>query len=363
MPVPSNRDYGDLRRRLTTWLAARLGSSPDVSDIAVPASSGFSSETLLFDATWDTGTRRQAGSWVIRMAPAATDDPVFPTYDLRLQHQCLRLVRAHTDVPVPPAPWFEEDPDILGSPFFVMERIDGIAPPDMPPYTFGSWITEASAEERTRLERATVAMLAKLHAIDVPAGDARALSRPAHGRTALEQHLGYQRWYYDWCRGDLRVPIIERTWQWIEAHRPSDGGEARLNWGDARIGNVLYRDFEPVAVLDWEMAALGAPEVDLGWMLVMHRFFDDLAKDLGMPGVPGFFDRAAVIAVYEAASGRPVRDLAFYEVFAALRWGVISIKTSQRAVRLGQMPAPDNPDGLIMVRPLLERMLAGTYWE
>jgi aminoglycoside phosphotransferase (APT) family kinase protein len=298
------------------------------------------------------------------MAPAATDDPVFPAYDLALQHRCLGLVRAATDVPVPAAPWLETDPAVLGSPFFVMERVDGVAPPDMPPYTFGScWITDASAAERARLERSTLAVLARLHAIDVPDADAHALARPAWGRTALEQHLGYQRWYYDWCRGDMRVPIVERAWQWIDAHRPADDGVARLNWGDARIGNVLYRDFEPVAVLDWEMAALGAPEVDLGWMLVMHRFFDDLAKDLGMPGVPGFFERDRVVRTYEGLAGRPVRDLAFYEVFAALRWAIISIKTSQRAVKQGQMPAPESPDGLIMVRGLLERMLAGDYWS
>jgi aminoglycoside phosphotransferase (APT) family kinase protein len=363
MPVPSRRDYDAVRARLRPWLAERLGVAPTISAIAVPESSGFSSETLLFDAAWADGGEPRSARYVIRMAPAPSDDPVFPTYDLALQHRCLTLVRATTDVPVPYAPWLETDAAVLGSPFFVMERIDGTAPPDMPPYTFGSWITEASEADRQRLERATVSVLARLHAIDVPEEDARALARPTWGRTPLEQHLGYQRWYYDWCRGDLRVPIVERAWEWIDAHRPVDDGAARLNWGDARIGNVLYRDFEPVAVLDWEMAALGAPEVDLGWMLVMHRFFDDLARDLGLPGLPTFFERGRVIQSYETLSGHPVRDLAFYEVFAALRWAIISIKTSQRAVKQGQMPAPDSPDGLIMVRGLLERMLAGDYWD
>lgn len=363
MPVPSTRDYDGLRRRLASWLGDRVGTTATVSEIEVPATSGFSSETLLFDAAWTGATGPARARYVVRMAPADDDDPVFPTYDLALQHRCLALVRRATDVPVPHAPWFEADPAVLGSPFFVMERVDGVAPPDMPPYTFGSWITEATAAERERLERSTLSVLARLHAIDVSDADAGALSRPRWGRTPLEQHLGYQRWYYDWCRGDVRVPIIERTWEWIDAHRPADDGRARLNWGDARIGNVLYRDFEPVAVLDWEMAALGAPEVDLGWMLVMHRFFDDLARDLGMPGIPDFLDRDRVVRTYEELAGRSVRALEFYEVFAALRWAIISIKTSGRAVRQGQMPAPDSPDGLIMVRGLLERMLAGTYWS
>lgn len=363
MPVPSRRDHDALRARLVPWLADRLGTAPTLTAFTVPETSGFSSETLLFDATWTEAGAARTARWVVRMAPAETDDPVFPTYDLGLQHRCLTLVRTATDVPVPAAPWLEPDPSVLGAPFFVMERVDGIAPPDMPPYTFGSWITEATDAERARLEHATLSVLARLHAIDLPEADARALARPAWGRTPLEQHLGHQRWYYDWCRGDMRVPVIERAWEWIDAHRPADDGETRLNWGDARIGNVLYRDFEPVAVLDWEMAALGAPEVDLGWMLVMHRFFDDLARDLGLPGVPGFFERDRAVRTYEELAGRPARDLPFYEVFAALRWAIISIKTSGRAVKQGQMPPPDSPDGLVMVRPLLERMLAGDYWD
>jgi len=362
MPVPSNRDYDALRVRLRDWLASRLHATPSLSAIDVPETSGFSSETLLFDAEWRDEAGSHAARYVARMAPAPSDDPVFPTYDLALQYRCLSVVRRSTTVPVPAAPWFEGDASVLGSPFFVMERVDGTAPPDMPPYTFGSWITEATRADRERLERSTVEALAEIHAIELEADDREALGRPRWGRTPLEQHLGYQRWYYDWCRGDLTVPILDRAWAWIDAHRPPDDGATHLNWGDARIGNVLYRDFEPVAVLDWEMAALGAPEVDLGWMLVMHRFFEDLAKDLGMPGVPGFFERAAVVDTYERSAGRPVRHLEFYEVFAALRWGIISIKTSQRAVKQGQMPAPESPDGLIMVRGLLERMLTGEYW-
>ena len=59
-----------------------------------------------------------------------------------------------------------------------------------------------------------------------------------------------------------------------------------VSWGDARIGNIIYRDFEPVAVLDWEMAGLGPPALDLGWMIYLHRFFQDLAEQMGMKGMP-----------------------------------------------------------------------------
>ena len=62
--------------------------------------------------------------------------PVFPEYDIELQAKCMKLVRARTDVPAPEVRWVELDPQWLGTPFLVMRRIDGDAPPDIPPYVF-----------------------------------------------------------------------------------------------------------------------------------------------------------------------------------------------------------------------------------
>ena len=59
-----------------------------------------------------------------------------------------------------------------------------------------------------------------------------------------------------------------------------------LSWGDSRIGNMMYRDFAPVAVLDWEMAAVAPPEVDLAWMAFMHFFFESMLGKHGMSGLP-----------------------------------------------------------------------------
>ena len=111
------------------------------------------------------------------------------------------------------------------------------------------------------------------------------LMRPEHGDTALDQQLGYQRWYYDWAREGATYPLIERTFEWLEANRPTDVRTV-FNWGDSRIGNMLWQDFEPVAVLDWEMATVGPPEVDVAWMIFLHSFFQDLAARFEMPGTP-----------------------------------------------------------------------------
>ena len=234
---------------------------------------------------------------------------MFPAYDLELQQRCLHLVRAHTDVPVPDAPWYEPDPSWLGTPFLVMGRVDGVAATDIPPYPFGGWIFDATPEQRRQIERRLVSVLARLHTLrpggraDDDSVDLRFLDRPEHGATALDQHLGYQRWYYDWARDGLRVPLVERTFAWLDEHRPDAEFPTVLNWGDARIGNVLWRDHVPVAVLDWEMAALGPPEVDLAWTIHLHEFFHGIAVNYGFPGLPDFLERDRVVATYEELHG------------------------------------------------------------
>jgi aminoglycoside phosphotransferase (APT) family kinase protein len=220
-----------------------------------------------------------------------------------------------------------------------MERVAGRVPPDMPPYVFGSWVTEASEAERAELERNSVGVLAKLHAIDVSGADAAFLDRPKYGKTPLDQHLAYQREYYDWAREGVRYPTVDRIFDWLEARRPADEGPSCLNWGDARIGNMLYQGVKPVAVLDWEMAALGAPEVDLAWMLYMHEFFRGLAEAAGIANVPDFMSRSAWRSSTRALGSRGAH-LDYYEVFAALRYAIVSIRTTAAGSRSDRCPHP-----------------------
>ncbi|MDJ0108110.1 phosphotransferase family protein, partial [Rhodococcus erythropolis] len=141
-PSDSLRDTEDLRERLERWMAGKVpsGSTVTVADVTLPAANGMSSETILFDATWD-GDHHPL---VARVAPTESTMPVFPTYDLESQFRTMAQVREHSAVPVPAVYWSESDPDALGAPFFVMERISGDVPPDVMPYNFGSWVTEAS---------------------------------------------------------------------------------------------------------------------------------------------------------------------------------------------------------------------------
>jgi aminoglycoside phosphotransferase (APT) family kinase protein len=353
--TPWRRNLEEVGSELERWARKNVDSDTRVTDVHAPGN-GMSSETVLFTMEHDGDVER----YCARLAPMPDVYPVFAEYDIALQHRCMDLVRAHTDVPAPEVRWLEQDPQWLGTPFLVMVRIDGDAPPDVPPYVFGGWVADATPEQRSQLQRRSVELLAKLHCITPANADLSFLARPQHGSSALDQQLGHERWYYEWARDGVSYPLIERTFTWLDEHRTDKTEtETVLNWGDARIGNVLYRDFEPVAVLDWEMATVGPREVDLAWMYFLHAFFEDLAERFGVPSAtPGFMQRDDLVATYRELTGHTVRDLEWYEVFAALRFAIVSVRTSTRGIAYGQMEKPDDPDDLIMFRSLLERMLA-----
>jgi aminoglycoside phosphotransferase (APT) family kinase protein len=351
LSTPWRRDLTEVGPLLEKWARAKVDPGATVSAASAPGN-GMSSETALFEMTVDGRSERYAA----RLAPMPDVYPVFPEYDIELQRECMDLVRAHTNVPAPEVCWTELDPQWLGTPFLVMRRIDGEAPADVPPYVFGGWVMDATPEQRATLQRSTLEVLAELHRITPANADLSFLARPQHGRSALDQQLGHERWYYEWAREGVTYPLIERTFAWLDAHRGAEGPTV-LNWGDARIGNVLYRDFRPVAVLDWEMATAGPAEVDVAWMIFLHTFFADLAERFEMPGIDGFMRRDEVVANYEELSGHAIRDLEWFEVFAALRFAIVSVRTSTRGIAYGQMEQPADPDDLIMFRTLLEQML------
>ncbi|MGI9601959.1 MAG: phosphotransferase family protein [Acidimicrobiales bacterium] len=366
-PTRSSRDRVDLQARLTRWLTGRLGTGSDVhiGDITSPDGSGMSSETLLFDAAWtdDTGEHQQA--LVARVEPDADDVPIFPTYDLELQFAVMELVGANSTVPVPVTRWYEPDPAALGAPFFVMDRVQGRVPSDIPPYLMEGWLLDATPAQQRSLQDQSVQLLAGLHGIDTTAHDTTFLESPAAGDSALARHVNNQRAYYDWTRGTRRHPIIEATFDWLDTNWPADTGADVIGWGDSRIGNVMYEPdgFAPVAVFDWEMAALAPQEMDIGWMIFMHTFFQEIADALEIPGMPGFMRRADVVAIYEAASGRPVRNLEWFEVYAALRHGMIMTRVTERSVHFGESEWPDDIDTVIPHKHVLEAMIEGSWWD
>ncbi|WP_206050828.1 phosphotransferase family protein [Nocardioides speluncae] len=352
-----SRDPLDLVERLRKWLAERLGSDGPVavSEVRAPAGSGMSSVTVLFRANYRAHGVDHASELVLRLPPDDAGFAVFPDYDLRRQYDAMAAAAPYA--PVPPLVGIEDSTDLLGAPFLVMGAVAGRAPTDNPPYVFGGFLVDAAPAERRALQDATVDLLAAVHR--VPLDRLPGLVEEA-GADPLRTHMDGQRAYYAWthARDDLRVPLLERAFDWLEDHWPADTGDSVLSWGDARPGNVLYDDdLTPVAALDWEMVSVAPRGLDLGWLVLIHQFFQDIAEVFELPGLPDFCRAEDVLDRYEQASGVRVPDLDWYVVYAALRHGIVMSQIKRRMIHNGEEPAPSEPDDYVMHRALLERLI------
>lgn len=336
MAFKNNIEAPAAEHALTAWLAARSPESSglEVTDLVIPATNGRSAETAMFAASWDEGGDRRRRELVARVAP--TGDVLFPRYDLDVEFAVMRAVGEQTTVPVPAVHWLEEDPAVLGAAFFVMDRAPGRVPPDDPPFPFGSWVTELAVEDQARLYDNGLEALANIHRADPQAlGIADALGDPERSLGGLDQQIdSYQR-FFESARDGQANPTIEAAFDWVRARRPSEE-TLGISWGDARLGNVMFGDdLSVTAVLDWELAGLGSPELDLGFWLFFDRHH---TEGVGAPAVPGFPARDAAVARYEELAGRGVRDLEFYEAFAALRVSVMMVRIEQVMTSAGLLP-------------------------
>ncbi len=347
----SNRDHSQLREQLQAWLQPRLPGAT-VGELSVPGN-GMSAETVLFDVDASGKTLGLAA----RLAPDVTAMPVFPTSDLRAQYDVIELVGNHTETPLPRLRWMETDESVIGAEFFVMDRASGMVPPDVMPYTIDSSLLDASESDRKLVQDRSVEVVAEIHKTPIDGAEARFLEYDQPGETPLRRHVNLWIDYRDWVVGDRFVPVITESFQWLEDNWPTaaDSRPSVLSWGDSRIGNMMYSDFKPVAVFDWEMAGIAPPEVDLGWMSYMHKFFQDITVDLGLPGIPGYFDPEEVRETYMAATGREVSDLHWFRVYNAARHAAIMLRINDRQVHFGEAEPPMNPeDAIIHAGPLRE---------
>ena len=120
---------------------------------------------------------------------------------------------------------------------------------------------------------------------------------------------------------------------------------------------MMYRDFEPVAVLDWEMATLGPRELDLAWMVFAHAVFQEIATMLELPGMPDFLTAERRRCDVRELTGVEVGDLTWYQLHAAVIWGIVFLRTSARQIHFGEIEQPDDPESVMHHRPLFERLL------
>jgi aminoglycoside phosphotransferase (APT) family kinase protein len=216
------------------------------------------------------------------------------------------------------------------------------------------WLLEASPSERAAIWRSGIDAMAKVHTADWRALGLQFLDRPEHGATGIDQQLGYYEHYLAWALEGDRHPACEQALEWLRAKQPS-GETLRLCWGDARIGNMIFRDGRCVSVLDWEMATLGNPVQDLAWYLYLDRHH---CEGIGVPRLDGFPSREETVAQWERATGLSARDtIDYYEVFAGFRFAAIMVRVVRQMKHYEQLPADSDFDFTNPASQLLAKLL------
>lgn len=354
MALANKIDTAAAQAKLQHWLSGRLDDARGicVSNLRVPEESGISTETVMFDAAWtEHGVERQQ-SLVARVAPDG--EGIFPRYDLAKEFQVLRALAECSPVRAPAALFHEDDSDILGAPFIVMERIAGRVPADDPPFTTTGWVLELSDPQRAKMSHSGLEQLAAIHEVDWRRLGLSFLQEKDRA-PGLEAQLGYWRTTARWASNGESIPMLEATFDWLEANKPARHGPDVLNWGDARYGNMVFgNDLTVTGVLDWEMVGLGPREIDLGWWLFLQRHH---TEGIGAALPKGLLSAADTVACYEQLSGHKVEHIDYYEIFAGVRVATLTARVAHLMIAAGQVPADstmalNNPASQLLAKRL-----------
>jgi aminoglycoside phosphotransferase (APT) family kinase protein len=271
---------------------------------------GHSNETFFI--------RRSGHEWVLRRPPLGAFLPT--AHDVGREYRVLSALR---DTPVrTPQPLVScEDDSVIGAPFYVMERIEGVVVRDELP----EWATE---EERGRIGEELVDALAELHAVDWTSVDLEGWGKLTG---YLERQL--KRW-----GGQLALtmpltrplPDLEKVGAWLGENLP-ESPPSTIVHGDYKLDNVVLDAKAPAhiaGILDWEMSTIGDPIADLGYMLSFWREPGDdadrlLSEQLEITRMPGFPTREELVERYADRTGRHVGDVTWYEVLATWKLAIL----------------------------------------
>jgi aminoglycoside phosphotransferase (APT) family kinase protein len=264
----------------------------------------------------DSGRRRM----VLRKKPGGNLLP--SAHAIEREYRVMRALAA-TDVPVPDMLLYVDDPDIIGTPFFLMERVDGRV-------FHSAEIAGVDPASRAAMYKSATETLARLHRVDFARcglGD--------FGKTGDYFGRQVRRWTQQWQASKQReIPDVDRLAQWLSGNVPADDRTVICH-GDYRIGNLLFHPREPrvVAVLDWELSTLGHPLADLAYLCIPFRTTPNeyggiLGLDHAALGIPSEQD---IVGYYSAVSGRAETMLPFHLGFALFRFAVIFAGIEARA--------------------------------
>jgi aminoglycoside phosphotransferase (APT) family kinase protein len=297
---------------LAEFLAAN-GLEAPAGLSATPIGDGHSNVTFILS----TGV-------VVRRPPRGPLPP--SAHDVLREARLLRALE-RTPVRVPEVLAVCDDPEVIGAPFYVMERVDGEVITDTLPSALDD------PPERVRIADQLVDALVELHGVDWMAVGLEGFGKPTG---YLERQL--RRFNGLWEHNKTReLPEVEEVGRWLAANLPQSP-PATVVHGDYRLGNTMFAAAAParlVAIFDWEMATIGDPLADLGYMVMHWTQTDDPPSKFNLHNVTrleGFPTREQLVARYEERSGRSMRALDWYVTLALWKAVVFMEGNYKRAV-------------------------------
>ncbi len=286
--------------------------------VASPIGEGHSNVTYLIE--------RSGEEFVLRRPPRPPLPP--SAHDVLREARLLRALR-DTPARVPDVLAVGADEQIIGAPFYVMERVEGdVIVTSMPPAL-------DNPEQRLATAHELIEALVEIHAVDWQAVGLEGFGKPTgYLERQLRRFLGL--WEINKTR---EIPAVESVAAWLGENMP-ESGPATIVHGDFRLGNTMFAPGNTArlaAVLDWEMATIGDPLADLGYLCMMWTEADDprggMRDSLGaVTRGEGFPTRAEMIARYEERSGRSMKDIRWYMTLALWKSIVFMEGNYKRAV-------------------------------
>lgn len=323
IPQPANPATDFDPKALRGFLTGFLGR--EVRDLTIaPTSGGMSNPTYFVTADdWRAVLRKQPGMKLAKSAHAIDRE--------------FRVIGALSGsaVPVPQLYHYEEDASILGTPFYLMEWLEGrifteYALPGLAP------------DQRGAIYQSMAATMAAIHSLDFQAAGLGDFGRA--GNYFERQISRWSQLWQQYRKGDDDNPELDRMIGWLGSRIP-DSELLALCHGDCRIGNLMFHPTEPrvIGVLDWELSTLGHPLVDVAfntqaWNMAPDENGGLLGIDLAAEGIPAETD---YLEDYYAAAGTTERMTDFHRVFAMFRAAVGSAGVAYRGEQ-GNSTLPDS---------------------
>jgi aminoglycoside phosphotransferase (APT) family kinase protein len=296
-----------------------IGEGGDIR--ASPIGEGHSNVTYLIE--------RADAEVVLRRPPRP---PLPPSAHDVLREARLLSALAPTTARVPEVLAVCDDSEVIGCPFYVMERVAGEVIVSSVPAALDS------SAERRRIGEQLIDALVEIHGVDWRAAGLEGFGKPTG---YLERQL--RRFGGLWEINKTReIPAVERVGAWLSEHLPSTSAatQATIVHGDYRLGNTIFAPDAPAhlaSVLDWEMATIGDPLADLGYLCMMWTEGGDPKGGMreylgGVTRRDGFPTRAELIGLYEQRSGRSMGDIRWYTTLALWKSVVFMEGNYKRAI-------------------------------